>query len=205
VRRLAYRRDRGELCPSEVERGLLLHYGARDVDELIANAVSSGVIAASLLAQVASLEETDLKQFYLDPSLNTSPGAAETLRKQRIAEGQLVYLWDQSTLADRHYIGTRVVLAAAVLPEPDPLALQILRFCAGELASDVAGLIKDNGLSPSAVLCVGGGVAVQGLYQAVFLEELAARGIKPERVVLVAEPARAGVEAISGTASQRDA
>jgi hypothetical protein len=97
------------------------------------------------------------------------------------------------------------VLAAAVLPEPDPLALQILRFCAGELASDVAGLIKDNGLSPSAVLCVGGGVAVQGLYQAVFLEELAARGIKPERVVLVAEPARAGVEAISGTASQRDA
>ncbi|RSH90984.1 hypothetical protein EHS25_010160 [Saitozyma podzolica] len=187
VRRLAYRRDRGELCPSEVERGLLLHYGARDVDELIANAVSSGVIAASLLAQVASLEETDLKQFYLDPSLNTSPGAAETLRKLRIAEG------------------TRVVLAAAVLPEPDPLALQILRFCAGELASDVAGLIKDNGLSPSAVLCVGGGVAVQGLYQAVFLEELAARGIKPERVVLVAEPARAGVEAISGTASQRDA
>jgi hypothetical protein len=97
------------------------------------------------------------------------------------------------------------VLAAAVLPEPDPLALQILRYCAGELATDVAGLVKDKGLSPSAVLCMGGGVAAQGLYRAVFLEELAVRGIKPERVVLVAEPARAGVEAISGTTSHVDA
>lgn len=91
------------------------------------------------------------------------------------------------------------MLAAAVLPEPDPLALQILRYCAGELAMDVAGLVEAKALSPSAVLCVGGGVAAQGLYRAVFLEELTARGIKPERVVLVAEPARAGVEAISGT------
>jgi hypothetical protein len=92
VRRLAYRRDRGELYPSEVERGLLLHYGARDVDELIANAVSSCIASVTSLAQTASTEETDSKQFHLDPSLNTSPGAAETLRKQRIAEGQLVYL-----------------------------------------------------------------------------------------------------------------
>lgn len=92
MRRLAYRRDRGDLCSSEVERGLLLHYGARDVDELIANAVSSCEIAGSSIAQVASLEETDWNQFHLDPSLNTSPGAAETLRKQRIAEGQLVHL-----------------------------------------------------------------------------------------------------------------
>lgn len=96
------------------------------------------------------------------------------------------------------------MLAAAVLPEPDALALQILRFCAGELATDVAGLVKDKGLSPSAVLCMGGGVAAQRLYRAVFLEELAVRGIKPERVVLVAEPARAGVEAISGTTAHVD-
>lgn len=91
MRRLAYRRDRGELCPSEVEKGLLLHYGARDVDQLIANAVSV-TTASSLVQVVVSPAGTDPSQFYLDASLNTSAGAAETLRKQRIAEGQLVYL-----------------------------------------------------------------------------------------------------------------
>ncbi|KAL7423399.1 hypothetical protein Q5752_002703 [Cryptotrichosporon argae] len=149
VRRVAYNRDEGG-ATSALEAGLLRHYGAGDVEEMVA------------------------KAYELDATV-TGVGAAETKRKQRIAEG------------------ARVVLGTL----PDPLSASIVSYCAGELARDIDSLVRAQRLDRSTPLSVGGGVICQPAFRDVFLAELAKLGIRPSSVHVVTDPAVAAVTALA--------
>lgn len=96
--------------------------------------------------------------------------------------------------SDRAAIASLAPVILAVAAEGDPVAAEIARTAAGELAAAAAAAARPLGVSEPIPVALAGGLLVSSTsFRTLFLDALTHRGLHPHPVAVVAEPAEGAV------------